>query len=91
MAGATSWAEMLEREANLPAAERIEAVAIVTPNHIHAAPAIAALDAGFDVIIDKPLADTLANAQAIADAMPAAWVTMKAMAPQSSRSALFDA
>jgi len=63
-----SWAEMLEREAALPAGERIEAVAIVTPNHMHAAPAIAALEAGFDVIIDKPLADSLENAQAIADA-----------------------
>ncbi|MEY4270253.1 MAG: hypothetical protein RLZZ58_1469, partial [Pseudomonadota bacterium] len=63
-----SWAEMLAREAALPADVRIEAVAIVTPNHMHAPPAIAALAAGFDVIIDKPLADTLANAQAIADA-----------------------
>ncbi len=64
-----SWAEMLEREAALPADVRIEAVAIVTPNHMHAAPAIAAMEAGFDVIIDKPLADTMANAQAIADAV----------------------
>lgn len=64
-----SWAEMLEREAALPADVRIEAVSIVTPNHMHAAPAIAALEAGFDVIIDKPLADSLANAQAIADAV----------------------
>jgi predicted dehydrogenase len=62
-----SWAEMLAREAALPADQRIEAVAIVTPNHMHAPPAIAALEAGFDVIIDKPLADTLANAQAIAE------------------------
>ena len=63
-----SWAEMLEREAALPADVRIEAVAIVTPNHMHAAPAIAAMEAGFDVIIDKPLADTLVNAIAIAEA-----------------------
>lgn len=63
-----SWAEMLEREAALPADQRIEAVAIVTPNHMHAPPAIAALEAGFAVIIDKPLADNLENAQAIADA-----------------------
>ena len=63
-----SWAEMLEREAALPADERIEAVSIVTPNHMHAPPAIAAGEAGFDVIVDKPLADSLANAQAIADA-----------------------
>jgi predicted dehydrogenase len=63
-----SWVEMLEREAALPSDVRIEAVSIVTPNHLHAAPAIAAMEAGFDVIIDKPLADTLANAQAIAEA-----------------------
>jgi predicted dehydrogenase len=63
-----SWAEMLEREAALPADQRIEVVSIVTPNHMHAPPAIAALQAGFDVIIDKPLADTMENAQAIADA-----------------------
>ena len=63
-----SWAELLATEAALPADQRIEAVAIVTPNHMHAAPAIAALEAGFDVIIDKPLADTLASARAIAEA-----------------------
>lgn len=63
-----SWEEMLQREAALPAGDRIEAVAIVTPNHMHSPPAIAALEAGFDVIIDKPLADTLDNARAIADA-----------------------
>jgi predicted dehydrogenase len=64
-----SWTEMLEREAELPVDVRIEAVSIVTPNHMHAPPAIAALEAGFDVIIDKPLADSLENAQAIADAV----------------------
>ncbi|MDG2003774.1 MAG: Gfo/Idh/MocA family oxidoreductase [Novosphingobium sp.] len=63
-----SWAEMIEREAALPEDVRIEAVAIVTPNHMHAPPAIAAMEAGFDVIIDKPLAESLAHAQAIADA-----------------------
>lgn len=63
-----SWTEMLAAEAALPEGERIEAVAIVTPNHMHAAPAIAAMEAGFDVIIDKPLADTMANARAIAEA-----------------------
>jgi len=63
-----SWAEMLESESALPADVRIEAVSIVTPNHMHAGPAIAAMEAGFDVIIDKPLADTLENATAIAAA-----------------------
>ncbi|KPF91878.1 hypothetical protein IP81_07355 [Novosphingobium sp. AAP83] len=63
-----SWAEMLEREAALAVGERIEAVSIVTPNHAHAAPAIAAMEAGFDVIIDKPLAHSIEAALAIADA-----------------------
>lgn len=63
----SNWAEMLAREAALPDDVRIEAVAIVTPNHMHAPPAIAALEAGLDVIIDKPLAHTLERAQAIAE------------------------
>lgn len=46
----------------------IQAVAIVTPNHMHAAPAIAFLNAGIHVICDKPLAATPQQAQAIADA-----------------------
>ncbi|MFM5932061.1 MAG: Gfo/Idh/MocA family protein [Novosphingobium sp.] len=63
-----SFAEMLAAEKALPEDVRIQAVSIVTPNHMHAAPAIAALEAGFDVIIDKPLADTMENARAIAEA-----------------------
>lgn len=63
-----SWPEMLAREAALPADVRVEAVSIVTPNHMHAAPAIAAMEAGFDVILDKPLADSMAHARAIAEA-----------------------
>ncbi len=63
-----SWQEMLAREQLLDPAERIEAVSIVTPNHLHAPPAIAAMEAGFDVICDKPVADTLENACAMAEA-----------------------
>lgn len=47
----------------------IDAVSIVTPNHMHAAPAIAFLEAGIHVICDKPLAGTEADADAIADAV----------------------
>lgn len=49
-------------------ADGIEAVAIVTPNHMHAAPACAFLDRGIHVICDKPLANTQADAQQIAKA-----------------------
>jgi predicted dehydrogenase len=40
----------------------IEAVAIVTPNHMHFAPAKAFLEAGIHVICDKPLTSTLEDA-----------------------------
>ena len=46
----------------------IDAVAIVTPNHMHAAPAVAFLRAGIHVICDKPLAATMEQARAVADA-----------------------
>jgi predicted dehydrogenase len=41
----------------------ISAVAIVTPNHVHAAAAIAFLRQGIHVICDKPLTATLAQAR----------------------------
>ena len=52
-----SWAAMLEGEAALPAERRIEAVSIVTPNHVHHGPAVAALDAGFHVRVAATLDD----------------------------------
>ncbi len=57
---------MAEAEAARP--DGIEAVAIVTPNHMHAGPAIAFLKRGVHVICDKPLTATLEDAQALAEA-----------------------
>jgi predicted dehydrogenase len=51
---------MLATEARRP--DGIEAVAIVTPNHVHAPAALACLKAGLHVICDKPLTTTLAQA-----------------------------
>ena len=51
-----SWEEMIAKEASRPADDRMEAVIIVTPNHVHFPVAKAALEAGFHVICDKPLA-----------------------------------
>ncbi|MEQ1949800.1 Gfo/Idh/MocA family oxidoreductase [Mesorhizobium sp. CN2-181] len=48
-------------------ADGIEAVVIVTPNHLHAPIATAFLEAGIDVICDKPLSTTLAEASALVD------------------------
>lgn len=45
--------------------DAIDAVAIVTPNHLHVPVASAFLREGFHVICDKPLATTLADALAL--------------------------
>lgn len=47
-------------------ADRIDVVAIVTPNHLHHAPAKTFLQAGFHVICDKPLTTTIADAEDLA-------------------------
>lgn len=63
-----SLEDMLAAESALPEAERVDAVSIVTPNHLHAPMAIAALDAGFHVFCEKPMALSTAEAQGIAQA-----------------------
>ena len=50
-----NYTEMIEKEAALPADKRIDAVSIVTPNHVHFGPAKMALEHGFHVVCDKPL------------------------------------
>jgi predicted dehydrogenase len=57
----TSFEEMAKAEAKRP--DGIEAVAIVTPNHMHFPVAKAFLKAGIHVICDKPLTSTLADAK----------------------------
>ncbi len=52
---------MAQREARRK--DGVEAVAIVTPNHMHAAPAIEFLKRGIHVICDKPLTATLDEAK----------------------------
>lgn len=44
-------------------------VAIVTPNHLHCEPAILALRAGFDVVVDKPMCFSLEEARELAVAV----------------------
>ena len=62
-----SYAEMLEKEAALPADERMDFVSIVTPNHVHFPAAKAALEAGFHVLSDKPATFDLDEAKQLAD------------------------
>ncbi len=52
---------MIAGEKNRP--DGVEVISIVTPNHVHYAQSAACLEAGLDVICDKPLTTTLADAQ----------------------------
>lgn len=58
------WREMARVEGARD--DGIDAVAIVTPNHLHAPVAHAFMDAGIHVICDKPLAVSLAEGEALA-------------------------
>lgn len=64
-----SFDEMAEAEAGRE--DGIEAVSIVTPNHVHFAAAKAFLDRGIHVICDKPLTSTLEDARALEAAVAA--------------------
>ena len=55
--------EMLAKERALPADQRIDFVTVATPNHTHFPIAKAALEAGFNVVCDKPLTFDLAQAE----------------------------
>lgn len=50
-----NFEEMILQEKQLPEGERMDFVAIVTPNHVHAAPTRLALENGFHVVCDKPI------------------------------------
>ena len=54
---------MIEKESKLPSDKKIDFVTIVTPNYAHFAPAMMALDNGFHVVIEKPIAFTLDEAK----------------------------
>ncbi|OJY30985.1 MAG: oxidoreductase [Rhodobacterales bacterium 65-51] len=58
-----TWQELIAAEAARP--DRMEAVAICTPNFTHYPIAKALIEAGFDVICEKPLTATLADAVAL--------------------------
>jgi len=60
-----NFEEMILAEKELPADKRMDFVAIVTPNHLHFAPAKMALENGFHVVCDKPMTLTLDEAKAL--------------------------
>lgn len=64
----TDYAEMAQAEAARE--DGIEAVSIVTPNHMHFGPAKAFLEAGIHVICDKPLTSSIEDAYALRKVQP---------------------
>lgn len=62
-----TFAEMMEAESRLPEGKRMDFVSIVTPNHLHFAPAKLALEKGFHVVCDKPIAFSLEEAKELRD------------------------
>ena len=62
----TSYTELLESEKALPEDQRIDFVSVATPNHTHFEIAKAAVEAGFNVICDKPMTFDLAQAEELA-------------------------
>ena len=62
-----SYQEMFEAESRLPEGERMDFVAVTTPNSTHFPIAMAALEHGFHVICEKPMTFTLEEALALRD------------------------
>jgi predicted dehydrogenase len=58
-----SFEEMIAKEKSLPENTRMNFVSIVTPNHVHFAPAKMAMENGFDVVLDKPMTFSLEEAK----------------------------
>ena len=62
-----SYEDMILTEKDLPEGERMDFVSIVTPNHVHFGPAKLALQHGFHVVCDKPLAFNVDEALQLVD------------------------
>ncbi|MDP2983066.1 MAG: Gfo/Idh/MocA family oxidoreductase [Candidatus Latescibacter sp.] len=58
-----TFAEMILREKERPAGDRMDFVSIVTPNNMHFQPAKMALENGFPVVCDKPMTFSLDEAK----------------------------
>lgn len=65
----TDWQALIEAERRLPPEQRMQVLAIVTPNHLHVPIAEAALKAGFHVMSEKPAGTTLTETRTLADTL----------------------
>jgi predicted dehydrogenase len=58
-----SFEDMIQKETKLGDDKKMDFVSIVTPNHLHFAPAKLALENGFHVVLDKPMTFDLVEAK----------------------------
>lgn len=59
----TSIHELVEKESARPEGDRVDFISVATPNHTHFEIAKAAVEAGFNVVCDKPMTFDLAQAE----------------------------
>ena len=64
-----SHKELIDAELKRPASDRVDFITVATPNHTHYEIAKAAIEAGFNVICDKPLTFDLKQAEDLAAAV----------------------
>jgi predicted dehydrogenase len=69
-----SYQELIAGERKLPPEKRVDFISVTTPNHTHYEIAKAAVEAGFNVVCDKPMTFDLAQAEDLARAVDAAGV-----------------
>lgn len=74
-----SFEEMIIQERFLPEDVRMDFVSIVTPNYLHAKPAMLALDNGFHVLCEKPVAFSYSEALILRDKVKQSGLTFGLM------------
>lgn len=72
----TDFNIMLQKEAKMPAEQRLDFVSIVTPNFAHFSPAMLALENGFNVVIEKPITFTIEEARQLKEKVDATGLTL---------------
>ncbi len=72
----TDYKIMLDKEAAMPANNRLDFITIVTPNFAHFEPAMMALDKGFNVVIEKPITFSLEQAKQLKEKVKTTGLTL---------------
>jgi predicted dehydrogenase len=69
-----SYQDLIAVESKLPPEQRVDFIAVTTPNHTHFEIAKAGVDGGFNVVCDKPMTFDLAQAEALGKAVDSSGV-----------------